>query len=803
MLLHYLIISFRNLTKNKVQSAISIIGLAVGFTCFAFCSYALRERLDWDRSIKDADRICFIYFESDEGRKVCSYRYASEMLAKDFAEIESHTAYSQVGPYINKLCEVKSSEGKVNYFQENFFFTDSSFLDFFGVRLLTGDKKEIFQTPAALLLTEKTALKLFGTLDVIGKTFMDINDFNNKREMCTIRGVITNFPEHSSFGYTSGIELNTTNPYISNKESFMHYEAFSPFVKIREDTDLKQLNEKLKNYTLKCKTANNQTTELKVQLKPFLEFSSFVSNGEDMKPSLVLLTIGLLVLLTALINYVLFIFGRILNRIKECGIRKVSGAGKQSLFMLFFTEASMAFITACCLSLIIAELMIPYINSMQMFFTFDKTFLFRLLVQYSFAGIGCIALLCLFVTQKLGRISVIQSVYSDKMIRQNGIFRNLFICSQLVICFLFMGGTWFVRQQSELLESRLTAGLSEQEKTCIYEVSLNGDKLELVREDILRKLYENPNIELISQNGMSLFGAWHLGAGYFTWDGISEEAAKAKVGIMYTDSNYAELIRTPPTQGRFFTQNENDRAVVNESLARLFTGNPLNRQIGVKDRGEMKYYTITGILPDIVNNQNEMSKAMVIPCIYLPYPEGHINLNCIVKVRPGYSKVFPDEMKAELYKYVNQATPIYIENLNDSSGHYLYGERSLYKMTSVLSIICILISMLGIYSSVAIATEKRKREVAIRKINGATPGTILWIFSRNNLILLLVSTAIAFPFLILILNWWLENYSTRIPVSIIPFVLLFLLMGAVVALTVIWQIVRVARTNPSEVIKSE
>lgn len=803
MILHYLVISFRNLAKNKVQSAISIIGLAVGFTCFAFCSYALREYLDWNKNMKDADRICFIYSESEEERKVCSNKYASETLAKDFAEIESHTAYSRIRPYTRKLCEVKNAEGDINYFQEEFIFADSSFLDFFDVRLLTGDRKEIFQNPAALLLTEKTALKLFGTLHVAGKTFMDINDFDNKQELCTVRGVITNFPEHSALSDASGIELNTTNPSISDPKSFMYYDAFSPYVKIRENTDLRQLNEKLKNYTLKCNTANNETTELKAQLKPIREFSSFVSNGENKKAPLALLTIGLLVLLTALVNYVLFIFGRILNRIRECGIRKVSGAGKHSLFILFFTEASMAFITACCLSLIMAELIIPYINSIQQFFTLDKTFLFVLLVQYSLAGIGCIAILCLLVTQRLSRVSVTQSVYSDKVVRRSGIFRNLFLCSQLVICFIFMGGTWFVRQQSMLLESRLTAGLSEQDKACIYEVSLNGDKLELAREDILRKLSENPNIELISRNGMSLFGAWHLGAGYFTWDGISEDATKTKLGVMYTDGNYADLIRTKPSRGRFFTQKENDKAVVNESFARLLSGNPLGQRVGVKNRTEMIYYVITGILPDLVNNQNEMSKTMVIPCIYLPYPEDHINLNCIVRVRPGYSKTFPDEMKAELHKYVNPATPVHVYNLNETSSFYLNDERNLYKMTSVFSIICVLISMLGIYASVAIATEKRKREVAIRKINGATPKTILWIFGKSNLSLLLISTAIAFPLLILLLNRWLENYSTQIPVSIIPFILLFLLMGTVVTLTVIWQIIRVARTNPAEVIKSE
>lgn len=798
MFLHYLIVSIRNLLKYKVQSAISIIGLAVGFTCFAICSYMLRVNLDWNSHIADVDRICFIYSTAETEPNTCNYRSAGGLLAKDFPEIEAATAYCCMGPYTDKLCEV--THGGTHYFNEKFLFADSTFLDFFSIRLLSGNREEILRTPNALLVTEKTALKLYQTLDVVGKTFTHINDFDNKTEAFTIYGVISDFPQHSNLAHYSGIELNTTNQYILR----MYDDAFTPYVKIRKGTDLNLLNKKLKAYTLKFPLKDNQPTEVQIQLKPLREFNSFISKGEHMKPSLVFLTIGVLVLLTALFNYLIFIFGRMLNRVKECGIRKVNGAGKRATFMLFFTESSLAFIAACFISVILAELLVPFINSNIPYLAIEKRYLITLLLQYAAFGIGGIALLCLAVTQKLTYLSVMQRIQSEKVLRRYTISRHLFICIQLVICFLFMGGTWFIHQQSELLEDKLTGELSEKERTCLFEVSLSGDKFTPARQDILRKLRENPNIEGIVRSGMNLFGAWQLGPGRFTWEGISEEESQTTLGHIYADANFADFIHAEPSSGRLFTLEESDKAVVNESFARLLKRNPIGMQIGVKYWGDtMEYYLITGVIPDIINNQNEINTRPVLPCIYMPYPENHINMTCLIQVKEAYRHTFPADMKALLYKYVNAATPVYVNNMKENVTWYLQSETTLYKATSLFSVICILISLLGIYASVSLSTEKRKREVAIRKVHGATPKDILWMFGSSNLLLLVLAAGIAFPLLLYILHLWLQNYATHIAIGVMPFLLLFLLLGMIVMLTVVWLILNIARSNPAEVIKSE
>lgn len=804
MLQHYILIAIRNLLKYKQQSLISIIGLAVGVTCFAFCSYSLRVSMNWDRDIKDIDRIYLLYSQSEKGPEVCDENYASEALTKDFPEIESFVSYSDLGPYSNKLCEIISEDSTVHYFPEIFPFADSCFLDFFQLRLINGDRKKIAQTPGAILLTEKTAYKLFGTIDVVGKTFIHIDDFEDKKELFTIQGVIENFPKQSSLERFSGLELNTTNSRIGDPESYLHYEGFNTFIKLKKGVDPKLVNEKLKSYTLKFPRKNNQTGELNVQIYPLAKRADLYKKGNYDDPKDLFFIIGLLVLLTALFNYVIFIIGRITTRIKECGIRQVNGSSRFSLFMLLFTEASIAFIIASFLSFMISELIIPYTNSISLYFSLDPLYIQVLLIQYSLLGLVGIALICLLVIYKISKISVRQCLFSTQTLRQNNLWRNLFISIQLVICFLFMGATWFVKQQSDLIEYRLTNGLSETDKTSIFEVSLNGDKLTSARQDIMRKLQQNPFVETISRNGMGLSGAWYLGVGRFTWEGLDEQKSQISLGHIYTDANYFDLINTKAKEGRLYTMDETNKAVINESFARLLSSNPTGMEIGVDywQKG-MVNYQIVGIIPDVINNPFNLNTKPIIPCIYMPYPEEHINLTCIVKVKPQYRKEFPNMMKAELLKYVNQATPVYINSMKEHSSFYLDYEQNLFQMTFIFSIICVLISLLGIYASVVLSTERRKKEVAIRKINGATSVVILSLFAKSNLIQLIISAIIAFPILILFLNKWLENYSTRITISILPFILLFLLIAIIVAFTIIWQLWRIARINPAEVIKSE
>ena len=263
--------------------------------------------------------------------------------------------------------------------------------------------------------------------------------------------MIENFPKQSDLERYSGIELNTTNEAICSPDRYIYYDGFNSFVKIKPGINIDKLNEKLKKSTLKYPKNKNEIAESIVQLKPLTKRNTLYKRNFFSDSGTIFFIIGLLVLLTALFNYVLFIIGRMMNRIKECGIRQVNGATKCSIFYLLFIEASIAFLIACTCSFAIAELVIPHINSLNPDFSIDNSYVVQLLTQYSIIGLGGIALLCLIVIHNLGKISLIQSLFSNQIIRRHSVLRNIFISIQLVICFLFLGTTWFIKQQSDLI----------------------------------------------------------------------------------------------------------------------------------------------------------------------------------------------------------------------------------------------------------------------------------------------------------------------------------------------------------------
>ncbi|MDR3269331.1 MAG: ABC transporter permease [Tannerella sp.] len=798
MIRHYWTVALRNLWKYKSQTLISVIGLAAGFICFSYCSFQLRIRMDMNKGITDIDRICFIYDPETTDREKVSYnRSIAESLEKEFPEIESQVAYINMMPQVGKMCEIPQPDGTNHYFEETFVIADAKFIDFFDIQFIEGSLNDLVKYENGMLLAEKTAMKMFGTVDVTGKTFHNVDDFREDNEVYTIRGVIKDFPKRSYFEQFSGINWHTA---LTDNMSYGYYVTY---VKLKPGTDLNKLNQKLNDHLVRY-NKQDEIKEMKVQLKPLRDYGDFVSEGEVSKTARIFFTIGFLVLLTALLNYIVFISGRVLTRIKECGIRKVAGSDRRHLFRLFFSEALAVYLLACMAGFMIIELSSPVFKNISMFGDLDFVYLKKLLAQYSMVGIAVIAVLCLMITYRLIRIPIMQSINAGVVWRQNNFIRNTFLFVQFFICFLFIGGSWFIRQQSILMESVMTAGLSEDDKARIFSINLNGDKLEPARSAVLSGLKRNPKVEAVSRNGMDLFGAWHIRKDRYTWNDISEAEQDGTMTYLVTDANFTDFVKTTPKEGRFFEQGEQDKMVVNESFAKWVKRNPIGMEIGVNYWGNgMQYYQVVGILPDIATNQYEFRAAPVHPCLYIPYPDGYTGLNCYVKVAPGYEKFFPQEMEEELRKYVSPAYEFYIRSLKESASWNISEEQNLFNMTTVFSVICVIITLLGMYAAVVLATEKRKKEVTIRKIHGATPKIIILMFCKNIYLLLGLSACVAFPVVVYLLKKWLSGYAVKIEIGLFPFIFLFLLLAALVTGITIGQILRIARTNPAETLKSE
>lgn len=253
-------------------------------------------------------------------------------------------------------------------------------------------------------------------------------------------------------------------------------------------------------------------------------------------------------------------------------------------------------------------------------------------------------------------------------------------------------------------------------------------------------------------------------------------------------------------EGRFFNTGEPHVMVVNRAFADWLGENPIGKSFTVDGMMEVTTYRIIGIMENILPVGNEIR---MIPGIYMPFPEGYINETLYVKFKPGFVRQGIQPLKNKVEAQLNPFTQTFIENLWVDMEGYLSSVIELGSMIFWLAIFCILISALGLYSAMMLAVEKRSREMAIRKINGATLADIAGIFCLHYLKLVVVAACVAFPLIYRTMNRWLEEYSYRITLSPGVFAAIFILMVLIMLLTILSQLLKIIRVNPTEALKTD
>ena len=253
-------------------------------------------------------------------------------------------------------------------------------------------------------------------------------------------------------------------------------------------------------------------------------------------------------------------------------------------------------------------------------------------------------------------------------------------------------------------------------------------------------------------------------------------------------------------EGRFFHENEMLSAVVNREFIRCWGMNPLGKEIRFDYWQGIKSYHIVGIIEDILTSESD---PKVVPCIYLPFDPVDPNWTFYVKLRPGVDPEVLKPMENKMRGQVNVFTPLWIKTLYDEIGSNIDYLREIGFLMGILTLVCVVSSLLGIYSSMMLAVERRSREMAVRKINGATLVDIARIFIRHYLWLLGMAAVIALPLLFLGVYVWLENYVYHFKLTPWPFVVIVALLLFIILLTIGSQLLKIMRINPSERLKSE
>ena len=787
MIKHCLKIAIRNLVKYKVQSAVSILGLAVGFVCFSLSLYWIHYEMTYDHFRQDADRIYMVRTNDEytEGKISTRVPYSlAAYLAQHFPDIA-------VAAPFHLISERISVNDK--YQDAVFSSADSAWMNLMDIRIIKGNRN--FMLPkdnTEIAITEEAAKKWFRTEDPIGK---EVKMLRHTKKICAIvraENRHTNFP----FDFIGNPELGKTWWYIT----------WNILIKVKPDTDIEELESKINANLpaeLKQVTSTRKTGIERIILTPLSKLHYAKDFRDDKEAGITFQYIiyfsiaGILIITCALINYLTLFINRMRVRQREMALRMIHGANIRSLVSLLTVEFLLLLACAVTTGFLLIEICFPSFIELTGIDTaksslYGETFLF----------IGLISLIIL--TAIIGLLYILYHRSLHLSLRYNTgrstgtQLRRGSIVLQLLVCLSFIGCTVLINQQLDYLRHR-DLGLKIKNRGSF---SVMGD---MDYTPLIKKIKELPMITEVMQPDYYPIVSQLTAIGQFdNWDGLDIPIdTPVPVKLFLGKEDFFRFYGITLLAGEWLDDlSTYEDIIINESLARRMGWSP-QEAIGKHIIQSYITYTIVGVVKDCHYG------APTLPIPHTGFLVGEQmglmqrSAGILFKYKEG---TWNECRKALEHLYQTECSPENILRLNSEEevyNNYLRSEEMLTRLLSFASLVCILTAMFGIYSLVTLTCEQRRKEIAIRKVNGATVWSILFLFFREYLIMLCIAALFAFPITYVIIKQWILNYVRQVSISPLPFILIFIGLALTVIAGISWRVWKAANENPAEVIKNE
>ena len=787
MIKHCLKIAIRNLVKYKVQSAVSILGLAVGFVCFSLSLYWIHYEMTYDHFRQDADRIYMVRTNDEytEGKISTRVPYSlAAYLAQHFPDIA-------VAAPFHLISERISVNDK--YQDAVFSSADSAWMNLMDIRIIKGNRN--FMLPkdnAEIAITEEAAKKWFRTEDPIGK---EVKMLRRTKKICAIvqaENRHTNFP----FDFIGNPELGKTWWYIT----------WSILIKVKPDTDIEELESKINANLpteLKQVTLTRKTGIERIILTPLSKLHYAKDFRDDKEAGITFQYIiyfsiaGILIITCALINYLTLFINRMRVRQREMALRMIHGANIRSLVSLLTVEFLLLLACAVTTGFLLIEICFPSFIELTGIDTAKSS-----LYGEAFLFIGLISLIIL--TAIIGLLYILYHRSLHLSLRYNTgrstgtQLRRGSIVLQLFVCLSFIGCTVLINQQLDYLRHR-DLGLKIKNRGSF---SVMGD---MDYTPLIRKIKELPMITEVMQPDYYPIVSQLTAIGQFdNWEGLDIPIdTPVPVKLFLGKEDFFRFYDITLLAGEWLDDlSTYEDIIINESLARRMGWSP-QEAIGKHIIQSYITYTIVGVVKDCHYG------APTLPIPHTGFLVGEQmglmqrSAGILFKYKEG---TWNECRKALEHLYQTECSPENILRLNSEEevyNNYLRSEEMLTRLLSFASLVCILTAMFGIYSLVTLTCEQRRKEIAIRKVNGATVWSILFLFFREYLIMLCIAALFAFPITYVIIKQWILNYVRQVSISPLPFILIFIGLALTVIAGISWRVWKAANENPAEVIKNE
>ena len=777
MILHYLKLAWRNLLKYRMQTAVSILGLAMGLTCFVFAALWIRHEMSFDSAHEGADRIYLLYREStvNELGYDTWTRGLLPILRENFPEVELACGAQF---WKQMKMEVEGQDPVIG----RKLIADSTFMQMFDIRILQGTpnflwsladgrQMHIYDRSEPIAVTEETALRLFGTTDVLGKTLTAFGP-------ATICAVVSSLPQSSlSFDFWSGARYSesTADPLL---------------LRLRPGTDLNTFRRKLDSYT-QLQDGRRIALFRPYHLLPLRQYHYSKVNEErsiNFYYLVLFSVIGLLVVVSALFNYLSLFVVRMQTRLREVELRRVCGAGRGSLVTLFAVEYLLVLLVAGLLGFTLTEVSLPLFRRLSG--VDGQVYLPQLLFFLGLLLLSLVALLP-FVLRR----------HRWNTLRSHRL-RRLSIGVQIGVGILFAFAAVVMMKQLHYL-TNVDLGW-KREGVAILSVKRYkemGEGFEKFHATAQR-LKQMPCVEDIIENHASILGSNIVGGhSVEDWPERRPDEEKMMIRVMFEGRAFTDFYGLKLKEGRMVRDDEQNGVVLNESaVRRLRLDNPIGQHITLSGH-DME---IVGVLKDFHSTAPTVpvySLALIGKSGFGMRSELMHTTNFLIKFKDGHWDDLQERVRQMAAE--QEITEYTLNNTEDLYADYLKSERLLLRLLGIASAVCVLVVGFGVFSLVTLSCEQRRKEIAIRKVNGARVGDILRLFAHEYLLLLAVAAVVAFPVGYVLMKRWLESYVEQTAISLWVYLGILAGMAAVVALCIGWRVWRAANENPAEVVKRE
>ena len=802
MIRNYFTTFLRNIKRNKVYNLINISGLAVGMTCAILLYLYIRHEMGYNLHYQDAERIYRVDVVSSR-KGIDKYNVNTSgpygpTLKRDYPQVEAMT---QLRFLSRKLVEYNKKR-----LYEEMYWVSPGFFDVFSHQFIKGNPKTALKLPQSAVLTRTSAKKIFGRVGEALDKVIRVDEKNYK-----VVGVVEDIPENTDIQFNMLLSAPEKLPsYLQRWGNFNLY----TYIKLQKGVDRLQFEQKIQEMRDKyMQTAMKRFQETyRPLLFPLTKIHLYSSNRTSNKSTGILYififsTSAIFILLIACVNYMNLATARSVNRAKEVGIRKAVGSYRLQLIQQFLFEAFFTVIVALVVSLVLAEIALPLFNKIASKNLHLSSLLNPRDLVFIGSGVLLVSLISgsypAFILSGFRPVMVLKGKFGSN--KKGIVLRRGLVIFQFSISITMIISTWMVSKQLTYIHTKNLGYAKDQ----ILYVTINSQKTRKKIGTLRQELLRHSQISGVTASYLVPHsGSWSNGT--YSLQNPDNTMRRAEVDNARVGPTFVQTMGINVLAGSNFTNDNADKdgVLVNETLIKMMgwkigdkgKRNPLGKIVATgfdeQGRASLKFRVI-GVLRDF---HLRSLHRKVLPLVL----RKTIDRGWALLVRIKAQNI-QQTMKyiEKVWSQADQVYPLQATFLDQTFAKQYQKDERRGMIFYAFSVLTIFIACLGLFGLVSFTVQQRTKEIAVRKVLGASEHSILRIISRDFVILVLLANLVAFPAAYFVVESWLQSFAYRTSISILAFILAGAIALFIAVFTISIQALKATKVNPVEVLKYE